>query len=90
MHLEQPLPVLVDLGAFYPLAPFPGDDPVQDGLRLRRVVLGRLSIWALSEDGEWLGLVAYDVRGADDGGLPPRVSHSLLTITSGDGQGHGC
>ena len=77
VHLDEPLPVLVDLGAFYPLAPFHSADPVEGGLRLRRVVPGRLSIWALSEDGEWLGLVAYDVRGADDGGLPQRVSHWL-------------
>jgi hypothetical protein len=32
-------------------------------------------MWALSEEGDWLGFVAYDVRGADDGGLPQRVSH---------------
>ena len=51
VHLEQPLPVLVDLGAFYPLAPFHSADPVEGGLRLRRVVPGRLSIWALSDDG---------------------------------------
>ena len=77
MYLKQPLPVLVDLGSHYPLAPFHCDDPVQDRLLLRRVVPGRLSIWALSEDGEWLDLVADDVRGADDGGLPQRMSHCL-------------
>ena len=66
---------MVDLGAFFPMAPFHCADPVQDVPRLRRVVPGRLGIWALSEDGEWLGLVAYDVRGADDGELPQRVSH---------------
>jgi hypothetical protein len=77
VYLDEPLPVLVDLGAFYPLPPFRNAAPVADGLGLRRVVAGRLSIWALSADGEWLGLVAYDVAGADDCGLPQRVSHWL-------------
>jgi hypothetical protein len=77
VFLDDPLPVLVDLGAFFPLPVFHGADPVEGGLRLRRVVEGRLTIWALSEDGEWLGFVAYDVAGADDGGLPQRVSHWL-------------
>ena len=51
--------------------------PVDGDLRLRQVIDGRLTMWALSEDGEWLGLVAYDVGVADDDSLPQRVSHWL-------------
>jgi hypothetical protein len=73
--LEEPLPVMVDLAAVFPRPVFFDEPPIDGGLQLRRVVEGRLTMWALSEQGDWLGFVAYDVHGADDGGLPQRVSH---------------
>ena len=77
VYLDEPLPVLVDLGAVFPLPPFYCAAHVEGGLQLRRVVEGRLTVWALSHEGDWLGLVAYDVGNSDEGGLPQRVSHWL-------------
>ena len=77
VYLEVPLAVLVDLGAVFPLPPFYSAAHVEGGLRLRGVVEGRLTVWALSHEGDWLGLVAYDVGNSDEGGLPQRVSHWL-------------
>ena len=55
-------PVLVDLGAIFPAPPAPHRALPPAGTADAQVVTGTLSCWGLCEQGEWWGLVTYDIR----------------------------
>jgi hypothetical protein len=53
--------VLVDLTVLFPREPHRSGHYQPNGLQLHKVVEGRLSCWALCEQGDWWGLVTYPV-----------------------------
>lgn len=53
--------VLVDLAALFPRQPHRVGRYHPNGLQMSRVVQGRLSCWALCEQGDWWGLVTYGI-----------------------------
>ena len=59
--VRPPVPVLVDLAALFPRHPHQKGRHQPRGLQLHKVVTGTLSCWGLCEQGEWWGLVSYDV-----------------------------
>lgn len=59
--VRPPVPVLIDLGALFPRRPHSSGRYHPQGLQLRKTVTGTLSCWGLCEQGEWWGLVSYDV-----------------------------
>lgn len=73
-HVRPPVRVAVDLGALFGVPPHLPRRRVPDGLRLRRVLEGRLTMWALSEEGDWFGLVVYEAAAADGSSGAP-ISH---------------
>ena len=60
--VRPPLPVLVDLAALFPRRPHRSGRYHPGGLQLDRVVPGSLTCWGLCEQGEWWGLVRYDIH----------------------------
>ncbi|UZJ23424.1 hypothetical protein RHODO2019_09240 [Rhodococcus antarcticus] len=73
-HVRPPVRVSLDLGALFAVPPHLPHRRVPDGLRLRRVLEGRLTMWALSEEGDWFGLVVYEAAAAD-GSTGATISH---------------
>ncbi len=57
----RPIAVLVDLTVLFPREPHRSGRYQPNGLQLHKVVEGRLSCWALCEQGDWWGLVTYPV-----------------------------
>jgi hypothetical protein len=55
------VPVLVDLAALFPRHPHARGRYQPGGLQLHGVVTGTLSCWGLCEQGQWWGLVTYEV-----------------------------
>lgn len=53
--------MLVDLGALFSRQPHQAGRFHPNGLQLHRVVTGLLGCWGLGEQGDWWGLVTYDV-----------------------------
>lgn len=72
--VKPPRPVWINLALAYPI---PGDPPVilEDGLDLRSVVPGTLLMWNRASTGQWVGWVAFRLRG-DRGSA--RVSQWIL------------
>jgi hypothetical protein len=60
--VRPPVPVLLDLAVLFPRQPHRSGRYHPGGLQLDRVVTGTLSCWGLCEQGQWWGLVSYDVR----------------------------
>lgn len=59
--VHPPVPVLVDLSALFPRRPHRRGRYHPQGLQMDAVVPGTLSCWGLCEQGEWWGLVTYDI-----------------------------
>jgi hypothetical protein len=64
--VRPPLPVLVDLGVLFPRRPHRTGRYHPHGLQLDKVVAAMLSCWGLCEQGEWWGLVTYDITYGTD------------------------
>jgi hypothetical protein len=60
-RVDPPVTVLVDLAALFPREPHRagGYNPV--GLQMYSVVEGRLTCWGICEQGDWWGLVTYEI-----------------------------
>ncbi|WP_396925401.1 hypothetical protein [Mycolicibacterium sp.] len=56
-----PEPVLVDLTVLFPREPHRTGRYHPHGLQMHKVVKGTLSCWGLCEQGDWWGLVTYDI-----------------------------
>jgi hypothetical protein len=68
--VRPPVAVLIDLAALFPRHPHRVGRYHPHGLQLHRIVTGRLSCWGLCEQGDWWGLVTYDVTfGAHHGAV---------------------
>ena len=68
--LRPPVPVLVDLTVLFPRQPHRVGRYHPYVLQMHRVVAGWLRCWGLSEQGDWWGLVSYDVvHGSDRGAV---------------------
>ena len=59
--VRPPVPVLLDLAALFPRRPHGRGRHQPCGLQMHRVVPGSLSCWGLCEQGEWWGLVSYEI-----------------------------
>ena len=59
--VRPPQPVLVDLTALFPRAPHRTGHYHPHGLQMHKVVEGTLSCWGLCEQGDWWGLVTYEI-----------------------------
>jgi hypothetical protein len=55
------LAVLVDLGILFPRRPHRSGRYHPHGLQMDKVAPGSLTCWGLCEQGEWWGLVTYDI-----------------------------
>ncbi|KHO20934.1 hypothetical protein QQ44_22035 [Mycolicibacterium setense] len=60
--VRPPATVLIDLVALFPREPHSLGRYHPCGIQMARVVEGRLTCWALCEQGQWWGLVTYAVR----------------------------
>ncbi|MBJ8345571.1 hypothetical protein [Antrihabitans sp. YC2-6] len=58
-RVDPPIDVLVDLTTLFPRQPHRNGRYTPLGLQMHKVVKGRLSCWALCEQGDWWGLVTY-------------------------------
>jgi len=68
--VRPPVAVLLDLAALFPRHPHRVGRYHPHGLQLHRIVTCRLSCWGLCEQGDWWGLVTYDVTfGAHHGAV---------------------
>lgn len=56
------LPVLVDLAALFPRQPHRAGRYHPHGLQMHRIAPGTVSCWGLCEQGDWWGLVTYEIR----------------------------
>lgn len=70
--VRPPLPVLVDLGVLFPRRPHRSGRYHPGGLQTDKVVAATLSCWGLCEQGEWWGLVTYEIA---YGARRTRVTH---------------
>jgi hypothetical protein len=59
--VEPPMAVLVDLSALFPREPHSRGGYNPAGLQMHAVVEGRLTCWAICEQGHWWGLVTYPI-----------------------------
>lgn len=59
--VRPPVAVLVDLTVLFPRRPHRAGRYHPNGLQLHKVVEGRLSCWGICEQGDWWGLVTYDI-----------------------------
>ena len=59
--VHPPLPVLVDLTVLFPRQPHRTGRYHPHGLQMHKVVKGALSCWGLCEQGDWWGLVTYEI-----------------------------
>jgi hypothetical protein len=60
-RVDPPVPVLVDLAIVFPREPHRTGGYNPAGLQMHSVVEGRLSCWAICEQGYWWGLVTYEI-----------------------------
>ena len=84
--LRPAVQVLVDLAALFPRPAHPTGRYHPQGLQMHRVVAGRLSCWGLCEQGDWWGLVSYDISfGADSAAVTHWVpAWTLRPAEAGD------
>ena len=59
--VRPPVPVLVDLTVLFPREPHRNGRYHPHGLQMHKVVEGRLSCWGMCEQGDWWGLVTYEI-----------------------------
>lgn len=59
--VAPPLPVLIDLTVLFPREPHRNGRYHPHGLQMHKVVEGHLSCWGICEQGDWWGLVTYEV-----------------------------
>ncbi|WP_328350475.1 hypothetical protein OG976_15965 [Mycobacterium sp. NBC_00419] len=59
--VHPPIAVLVDLTVLFPRAPHRTGTYQPHGLQMHKVVEGTLSCWGLCEQGDWWGLVSYEI-----------------------------
>jgi hypothetical protein len=59
--VRPPVRVLVDLTALFPRQPHRTGRYHPQGLQLHKVVEGRLNCWGICEQGDWWGLVTYEI-----------------------------
>ena len=59
--VRPPVPVLVDLTVLFPREPHRNGRYHPHGLQMHKVVEGRLSCWGICEQGDWWGLVTYEI-----------------------------
>lgn len=82
--VRPPVPVLIDLAALFPRPPHRVGRYHPHGLQLHRIVAGRLICWGLCEQGDWWGLVTYDVAfGANRGAVTHWVPAGILRQQTG-------
>ncbi|MCP3811801.1 hypothetical protein NLX62_05580 [Mycobacteriaceae bacterium Msp059] len=60
--VRPPATVLVDLVALFPREPHLTGRYHPMGIQMNKVVEGKLTCWALCEQGRWWGLVTYRIR----------------------------
>ena len=60
--VHPPLPVLVDLAVLFPRQPHRAGRYHPSGLQMDKIVVGTLSCWGLCEQGDWWGLISYEIR----------------------------
>jgi hypothetical protein len=60
-RVDPPIIVLIDLTTLFPNQPHRTGRYTPNGLQMHKVVEGRLTWWALCEQGGWYGRVTYDV-----------------------------
>jgi hypothetical protein len=59
--VRPPIPVLIDLTVLFPREPHRDGRYHPHGLQMHKVVEGRLSCWGICEQGDWWGLVTYEI-----------------------------
>ena len=59
--VRPPVPVLIDLTVLFPRQPHRSGRYHPHGLQMHKVVKGTLSCWGLCEQGDWWGLVTYEI-----------------------------
>jgi hypothetical protein len=60
-RVDPPVAVLVDLAALFPREPHHAGGYNPAGLQMHSVVDGRLTCWGICEQGNWWGLVTYEI-----------------------------
>ena len=60
-RVDPPIPVLVALSVVCPREPHRATGYHPAGLQMHSVVEGLLSCWGLCEQGQWWGLVTYEI-----------------------------
>jgi hypothetical protein len=61
-HVVDPAKaVLVDLASLFPREPHATGKYHPGGLQLHTIVTGQVSCWGLCEQGQWWGLVTYEI-----------------------------
>lgn len=59
--VHPPTPVLVDLAVLFPRQPHRAGRYHPHGLQMHAIVAATLRCWGLCEQGDWWGLVTYDI-----------------------------
>ena len=59
--VRPPEPVLVDLAVLFPRQPHRAGRYHPHGLQMHGIVAATLRCWGLCEQGDWWGLVTYDI-----------------------------
>jgi hypothetical protein len=59
--VRPPIPVLIDLTVLFPREPHRDGRYHPHGLQMHKVVEGTLSCWGICEQGDWWGLVTYEI-----------------------------
>lgn len=59
--VHPPVPVLVDLAVLFPRQPHRTGRYHPHGLQMHGIVTAMLRCWGLCEQGDWWGLVTYDI-----------------------------
>ena len=80
------VPVLVDLTVLFPRRPHRDGRYHPHGLQLHKVVEGTLSCWGVCEQGDWWGLVTYEIA---YGARRKAVTHWVPAFVLQPKTGHG-
>lgn len=65
--VRPPVPVLIDLTVLFPRQPHRTGRYHPHGLQMHKVVTGMLSCWGICEQGDWWGLVTYEIAYGSSG-----------------------
>ena len=85
--VRPPASVLVDLVALFPREPHLAGRYHPLGIQMSKVVEGKLSCWALCEQGQWWGLVNYPIRfGANEKTVTHWIPAWVLKPHEGQGE----